>query len=58
MDTENKITDITKYINKTEKDEEKVLCRTKFQTNPIYKKNLIISIKNNTHKFSVNDLFD
>lgn len=54
--TENKIADITKYIKSPKPFDEKP--RIKNQTNPIFKKQLIISVKNNVHKFSVNDLFD
>lgn len=54
--TDNKITDITKYIKPSKTAEVKPAAKN--HTNPIFKKQLIISIKNNVHKFSVNDLFD
>lgn len=59
MDTRDNVTDITKYIKPSDND-----CRrntavfNRHQTNPILKKEMIISIKNNIHKFSVSDLFD
>ncbi|MCR5260594.1 MAG: hypothetical protein K6C94_02030 [Candidatus Gastranaerophilales bacterium] len=54
--TENKITDITKYIKPSKTVD--VKPHAKNHTNPIFKKQMIISIKNNVHKFSVDDLFD
>jgi len=54
--TENKIADITKYIKPSKTADIKPAAKN--QTNPIFKKQLIISVKNNVHRFSVNDLFD
>ena len=58
MDTENKITDLLQYIKPSEKTDEKTAERFKHHSNPILKKQLIISVKNNIRKFSVDDLFD
>lgn len=58
MEKETNIIDITQHIKPSEKVDSKFDMRAKTQSNPIFKKNLVISVKNNIHKFSVADLFD
>ena len=50
------------YIGKKQEMTDKSDCVKKtlggYQTNPIMRKNFTISVKPNTHKFSVSDLFE
>lgn len=58
MKKETNIIDITSHIKPSEQVDDSFKVRSKTHSNPIFKKNLVISVKNNFHKFSVSDLFD
>ncbi len=56
--SDEKIIDITPFIKpQAEVDNVKKPC-AKHHSNPIMKKQFVISVKNNVHRFSVADLFD
>jgi len=57
MNKEN-IIDITPYIKPQEQVDTVPKAGAKHHSNPIMKKQFVISVKNNVHKFSVADLFD
>jgi hypothetical protein len=59
MDKKDKVIDITEKVRSADKvADNQSLPVSKHVTNPIMKKQLIVSVKNNVHKFSVADLFD
>ncbi|MGN0015253.1 MAG: hypothetical protein ACI37T_07550 [Candidatus Gastranaerophilaceae bacterium] len=55
---EDNIIDIKPLINPQQKVDESFVMRTKYHSNPIFKKFLVINTKNNTRKFTISDLFD
>lgn len=54
----NNIIDIKKFIGAQQKVDEPKKVHAKYHSNPIFKKYFVISAKNNTHKFTIADLFD
>lgn len=55
---DNNIIDIKPLISPQQKVDEPFKMRTKYHSNPIFKKFFVINIKNNTRKFTISDLFD
>ena len=55
---EKNIIDITPFIKPQEQVDAVKNPAAKHHSNPIMKKQFVISVKNNVHKFSVVDLFD
>lgn len=58
QESENNIIDIKPLLNPQPKVDESFKMRTKYHSNPIFKKFLVINTKNNTRKFTISDLFD
>ena len=59
---ENNIIDIKNILQKEERQqrEENISSKKSYknQTNPIFKKNLLINVRENSSKFKVSDLFN
>ncbi len=53
-----KIIDITPFVKVQEQVDNTEKPCAKHHSNPIFKKQFVISVKNNVHRFSVADLFD
>lgn len=53
-----KVVDISKFIQPQEQVDNIQKPCSKHHSNPIFKKQFVISVKNNVHRFSVADLFD
>lgn len=53
-----KIVDISQFIQPQEQVDNVQKPCAKHHSNPIFKKQFVISVKNNVHRFSVADLFD
>lgn len=55
---DNNIIDMKPLINPQPKVDESFNARSKYHSNPIFKKFFVINTKNNTRKFTISDLFD
>lgn len=54
----NNVVDVTPFIKPQEQVDTVQNPNAKHHSNPIMKKQFVISVKNSVHKFSVADLFD
>lgn len=55
---DNNIIDIKPLINPQPKVDKGFKMRTKYHSNPIFKKFFVMNIKSNPCKFTISDLFD
>lgn len=55
---EKNIIDISPFLKSQEQVDSDGTSVAKHHSNPIMKKQFVISVKNNVHRFSVADLFD